>query len=129
MTKQEMQEIYNRLLELTKGGKVKWEKVGRSEYVRNFSQSSVAVEKDWNCEPPMIVLKIYNQDGHLIAIASDDIDALIEEENEVERLTLDPSELFDLVQSQVYKYSETTTNLLDELRKLEPSLSERRESK
>ena len=133
-----MQEIYNRLLDLTKADRVKWKKTGGFdktsggyEYTLNFSRSSVTIERSYAYEPPLTVLKIYNQDGFPIAVAPEDSDEVIQEmteEDPVEVFPIDPSELFDLVQNQVYKYSETTTNLLDELRKLEPNLSERRES-
>ncbi|MCI0488031.1 MAG: hypothetical protein L0229_15685 [Blastocatellia bacterium] len=137
MTEQEMQEIYNRLLDLTKAGRVKWKKTGGFdkakgyEYTLSFSRSSVIIEKSYDYLPPLTVLKIYNQDGLPIAIASDDSGEVTDEvilEDPVEVFSIDPSELFDLVQSQVYKYSETTTNILDELRKLESNFSERRES-
>jgi hypothetical protein len=120
MTEEEIQEIYNRLLALTKAQAIKWEKIGESEYSVNFSRSSVTVEKDYNYDPLPVVLRIYNQDGLLVAYAASSDDLLVEDG--AEGFKLDPSELFDLAQSGVYKYSETSKNILDELKKLDASL-------
>ncbi len=120
MTEQEIQEIYNRLLELTKAQAIKWEKIGESEYSVNFSRSSVTVGKDYNYDPLAIVLRIYNQDGLLVAYAASPVD--LDEDDAVQGFELDPSEMFNLAQSEVYRYSETSKNILDELRELDTSL-------
>jgi hypothetical protein len=120
MTEQEIQEIYNRLLALTKAQAIKWEKIGESEYSVNFSRSSVTVGKDYEYDPLAVAMKIYNQEGLLVAYAASPDDLLVEDG--VERFNLDPSELFNLAQSEVYRYSETSKNILNELRELDASL-------
>ena len=123
MTEKEVQEIYSRLLELTKAGAIQWKKTGDLEFTTSFSRSSVTIEYDYNYEfanldgPPK-VLRIYNDDGVLVAYGSPEE---LDEEGGVQGFILDPSELFDLVREKVYKYSETTENILNELRKLKAS--------
>jgi hypothetical protein len=119
MTDQEIQEIYNRLLELTKAQAVQWKKTGDYEYSVNFSRSSVVIEKDYSLDSAPIVLEIYNQDGLQVAYAAPED---LEENDEIKAFIFDPSELFNLVQNQVYKYSETSKNILDELKELDVRL-------
>lgn len=120
MTEQEIQEIYNRLLELTKAEAITWKSTGESEYSVNLSRSSLVIEKDYGYEPSPIVLKIYNQDGLLVAYAA--LEDLGDKRGEVKVFTFDPSELFNLVQDQIYRYSETSKNILDELKELDVRL-------
>lgn len=116
MTEKEIREIYDRLLDLTKSRAIRWKKTGESEYSVSFSRSSVTVERDHNYEELLIVLRIFNEEGLLVACAAlDELD----EEQEVKQFVFDPSELFNLVQDEVYKYSETSENILNELRELE----------
>jgi hypothetical protein len=116
MTEKEIQEVYDRLIELTKGRAIRWKKTGDSEYTVNFSRSSVTVEKDHEYEELPSVMRIFNEDGILIAYAAPfELDA----EGGVKEFIFDPSELFNLVQNEVYKYSETSENILNELRELE----------
>ncbi|PYS47926.1 MAG: hypothetical protein DMF68_14735 [Acidobacteria bacterium] len=116
MTEQEVKDIYERLLNLTKARKIHWKKTDNYEYLMNFSRSSVVIEKDFNYVEPPIVMKVFNEDGVLIAYASlKDL----EEGESVKAFNFDTSELFRLVQEQVHKYSETSKNLLDELKELE----------
>lgn len=124
MTEQEIQEIYNRLLELTKAEAITWKITGESEYSVNFSRSSVVLVKDSLSHPNVFsylvpVLRIYNQDGLLVAYAAPED---MGRETEVKAFMFDPSELFNLVQNQVYKYSETSKNILDELKELDVRL-------
>lgn len=123
MTEEEFKEIYNRLLELTKAGTIKWKKTGSSEFTTSFARSSVAVEQDFHhyfddLDGSPKVLRIYNDDGILVAYGSSHE---LSEEDGVKVFILDPSELFNLVQEKVYKYSDTTANILAELRKLKAS--------
>jgi hypothetical protein len=122
MTEQEVQEIYNRLLELTKAGKIKWEKTGKQEFTTNFSRSSVTIEIEDEIFAPggQVVLKIYNDAGLLIAYAAQKTGMGVVD-SDVEEFELNPSDLFNLVQEKIYKYSETTENILSELRKLKAS--------
>jgi hypothetical protein len=118
MTEQEIHEIYNRLLALTKAEAIKWKKTGDSEYSVNFSRSSVVIEKDYSGDTPLSVLQIYNEDGLLVAYAApEELNA-----DDAIAFIFDPSELFNLVQNQVYKYSETSKNILDELKELDTRL-------
>jgi len=119
MTEQEIQEIYNRLLELTKAQAITWKKTGESEYSVNFSRSSVVIEKNLDYDSSPVLLDIYNQDGLLVAYAAPED---MEREGQVKAFIFDPSELFNLVQNQVYKYSETSKNILDELKELDVRL-------
>ncbi len=124
MTEEEVQEIYSRLLELTRAGAIQWKKTGEEEFTTSFVRSSVTIGKDYehffdDLNEPLKVLKIYNDDGLMVAYAAQR--ALEGEEEGVKAFILDPSELFDLVQGRVYKYSETTENILNELRKLKAS--------
>ena len=121
MTEQEVKEIYNRLLELTKAGTIQWKKTGEEEFTTSFSRSSVTVEIEYIFDQGgRVVLKIFNDAGIMVAYAAPttgmgNIDSAVKE------FELDPSELFDLVQEKVYKYSETSENILSELRKLKAS--------
>jgi len=126
MTEQEVQEIYNRLLELTKAGKVKWEQTGENEFTINFSRSSVTVEVEDISDGGQFdggepVLKIYNDAGLVVAYAARKIGVGVIDDPNVQEFELNPSDLFNLVQEKVYKYSETTENILSELRKLKAS--------
>jgi hypothetical protein len=113
MSEKEVQEIYNRLLELTKAGTIQWKKTDESEYTANFSRSSVALNKE-----ETVFMTVYNEDGLEIAyVAPHKVDV----PEPVKEFILDPSELFDLVEEKVYKHSETTENILNELRKLKAS--------
>jgi hypothetical protein len=118
MTEKEIREIYDRLLDLTKTRAIRWKKTEESEYMVSFSRSSVTVGKDYDrdIEIELIALRIFNEEGLLVAYASlrD-----LEEDEEVKQFIFDPSKLFDLVQNEVYKYSETSENILNELRELE----------
>lgn len=113
MTEEEVKEIYNRLLELTKAGSIRWKKTNDSEYTTSFSRSSVAVDKEAEAW-----MTIYNEDGLPIVYAGP---RTVDFPEPVKEFILDPSELFDLVEEKVYKHSETTKNILDELRKLKAS--------
>ncbi len=62
MTEKEVQEIYSRLLELTKASAIQWKKTGESEYTANFSRSSVALNKE-----EITFMTLYNEDGLEIA--------------------------------------------------------------
>jgi hypothetical protein len=117
MTYKEIREIYDRLLELTKSRAIRWKKIGGAEYSVSFSRSSVTVEKDYNyADDVPIVLKVFNEDGILVACAAPhELDV----QEAVKQFIFDPSELFNLVQDEVYKYSETSENILNELRELE----------
>lgn len=116
MTEQELKEIYNRLLALTKARAIQWRKTGGSEYTVSFSRSSIVIETDWNYVEPVIVMKVFNEDGLLVAYASNKD---LAKDEAIMYFDFDPSELFNLVQAQVYRYSETSQNILDELKGLE----------
>jgi hypothetical protein len=117
MTEKEIREIYDRLLELTKSHAIRWKKTGGGEYSVSFSRSSVNIEKDYGyVDDVPIVLKIFNEEGLLVAYAAT---SELEEVEAVKHFIFDPSELFNLVQDEVYKYSETSENILNELRELE----------
>jgi hypothetical protein len=111
-----MIDIYERLLNLTRARAIRWKKTNDAEFMMNFSRSSVVIERDYNYVEPPVVMKVFNEDGLLIAYAS--LTAL-EEGESVKAFTFDPSDLFRLVQEQVHKYSETSKNLLDELKEME----------
>jgi hypothetical protein len=118
MTEQEIREIYNRLVELTKARMVHWKRTDEAEYTVSFSRSSVVIQKEYGYEALPTVLRVYNAEGVLVAYAAPiEIDA----EEAVKGYTFDPSELFDIVQEEVYKYTDTSKNILDELRELELS--------
>lgn len=118
MTEKEIREIYDRLLGLTKSRAIRWKKIGLLEYAVNFSRSSVTVEKIHDfLGDETIVLKVFNENGVLVACASLSEELNLEEG--VKQFTFDPSELFDKVQEEVYKYSDTSENILNELRELE----------
>jgi hypothetical protein len=122
MTEKEVQEIYNRLLELTKAGAIQWKKTGESEFTTNLSRSSITVGRGLDILDSPIVLQIFNDSGLMVALASTDEDAgSIMGGADVKEFNLDPAELFDLVREKVYKYSETTENILSDLRKLKAS--------
>lgn len=123
MTEKEVQEIYNRLLEFTKDGAIQWKKTGDSEFTTNFSRSSVTVGRELDMvDDSPVVLKIFNDGGLMVALASTDNDVTsILGETDVKEFILDPTELFNLVREKVYKYSETSENILNELRKLKAS--------
>ena len=116
MTEKEIQEIYDRLLALTNSRAIQWKKTGSSEYSVNFSRSSVTIEEDHDDVEDPIVLEIFNEDGILIAYAA--LEELHEGED-VKKFVFDPSELFYLVEEGVHKYSQTSENILNELRELE----------
>jgi hypothetical protein len=120
MTEQEVQEIYGRLLESTRDGKIRWEKTGEEEFTINFSRSSVSIEIENVLDGAQAVLKVYNDDGHVIAYAAPTVGVGMAPLSAKE-FELDPSELFSLVQEKTYKYSETYENILNELRKLKAS--------
>ncbi len=113
MTEQEVQEIYNRLLELTKAGTIQWKKSGEEEFTTSFSRSSIALRGD-----DAVIMTIYNEDGLEIAYVAP---LQFDVEEGIKEFILDPSELFNLVQEKVYKYSETSENILNELRELKAS--------
>lgn len=123
MTEKEMQEIYNRLLELTKAGKVQWEKTGEEEFTSNFSRSSVTVEmRHIFGLRGDIAIKIFNDAGIMVAHASNLSGMGLVPSRavgfSVKEFDLDPSELFDLIQEKVFKYSDTSRSILDELKEL-----------
>ncbi|MDT5062748.1 MAG: hypothetical protein QOH63_3207 [Acidobacteriota bacterium] len=131
MTEQEIKEIYSHLLGLTKVRAIQWKKTGNSEYAISFSRSTVVVERDWNFDEPVIAMNIFNEDGLLIAYACE---TDLARNEAIIWVDFDPAELFNLIEGQVYKYSETSKNILDELKALEhkrksqgPELSEREE--
>ena len=117
MTEKEMQEIYARLLELTKQGRLTWRPDGENEFTTSFSRSSVSISTGMSIPHSLSLLRIHNQEGVIVAVAANDTD-LIAESLSVFVFALDPSELFNLVQESVYKYSETSQNILHELREL-----------
>lgn len=119
MTEKEIREIYDRLLELTKSQAIRWKKTGRAEYSVSFSRSSVNIEKNYYYADVPIVLKVYNEDGILVACAAPRELEEAEVQEAVKQFNFDPSELFNLVQDEVYKYSQTSENILSELRELE----------
>jgi hypothetical protein len=124
MTEAEFKEIYDRLLVLTKSGAIQWKKTGDTEFTTSFVRSSVTIQNDYNyhfdeLDRPPKVLRIYNDDGLLIAYGAPD--ELSDEGYAAQAFILDPSELFNLVKERVYKFSETTENILEELRKLKAS--------
>lgn len=119
MTEQEVQEIYNRLLELTKAGTIQWKKTGDEEFMTSFSRSSVTVGIDRGFSNGEAVLEIYNDTGLRVAYAAPNPMGLTGPG--VKEFELDPSELFNLVQEKIYRYTETSENILDELRKLKAS--------
>src|ERR1700759_1038688 len=108
MTEKEVQEIYNQLLELTKAGTIQWTKTGSEEFTTSFSRSSVTVGKDHNYDEPSSSLKIFNDSGIIVALAAPDEDYVDDVDYGTKFFNLDPSELFNLVQEKVYKYSETS---------------------
>lgn len=121
MTQQEVQEIYDRLLELTKAGAIQWKKSGEKEFTTSFSRSSVAIEGDWSRSAGAFsALKIYNDDGIVVAYAVPTT-VIANLSPGAKKFELNPHELYSLVQDKVYKYSETSENLLDELRHLKAS--------
>lgn len=121
MTEKEVQEIYNRLLELTKTGAIQWKKTGEEEFTTSFSRSSVTVEVEYIFDQAgRVVLKIFNDAGLMVAYAAS-MTGMGNIGSAVKEFDLDPSELFNLVQEKVYKYSETSEDILNELRKLKAS--------
>ena len=123
MTEEEVKEIYNRLLELTKAGTLQWKQTGESEFTTNFARASVTVRigPDVFGDSP-IVLRIVNDSGVMVALASSNLDiAEIIGGAFEKRFNLDVTELFNLVLERVYKYSETSEDILKELRKLKAS--------
>ena len=121
MTEQEVQEIYKRLLELTKAGKIRWEKTSSTEFTTNFSRSSVTVEKEGLLTGKQVALKIYNDVGLMVAYAANSTGLDFIVGTGVKEFKLDPSELYAFIQENLYKYSETTKSILDELKELELS--------
>ena len=117
MTEKEVQEIYNRLLELTKADKIQWKRTGDEEFITSFSRSSVTVEMNRDFDPQGLgVLKIFNDAGMMVAYAAPE-EGIVE--YGVKVFNLDPSELFGLIRDKVFKYSETSRSILDELEQLE----------
>jgi hypothetical protein len=120
MTEQEVQEIYNRLLELTNADTIQWKQTGDAEFTTSFSRASVTVERKPKVLGGTTILKIYNDAGLMVAYVSP------KEANALDAISLgakefifDPSELFNLVRDKVH--SNTTEDILDELRKLKVS--------
>lgn len=125
MTEQEIQEIYDRLLDLTKARAIKWKKTDEAEYTTSFSRSSVVIEKKFDYDGGPIVMQIYNQDGLLVAYAApNDLDL----DFEAKIFVFDPSELYNVVQEEVHQYSETSKSILDELRGIDLDLREKQAS-
>ena len=121
MTEKEVQEIYSRLLELTKAGVIQWKKTGDEEFTTSFSRSSVTVEVEYIFDQSgRAVLKIFNDVGLKVVYAASEI-GMGNINSAVKEFELDPSDLFNLVQDKVYKYSETSEDILNELRKLKAS--------
>src|SRR5882672_9492098 len=116
MTEQEFTEIYNDLLQLTRAKKIQW-KTQEEGFSVAFSRSSVNLGLDNDYRVPN--LRIYNDDGLMIAASA--LPVGDDYADRVRRFSLDPSELYELVESQIFKYSETTRNILDELRQLRAS--------
>jgi hypothetical protein len=107
---------------LTKAGAIQWKKTGEGEFTASFTRSSVGIGKVWLPDGSATTMWIYNEDGLLVArVSSEEISRYFEVDDEVKEFVLDPSELFSLVKNKVYKYSETTESILDELRKLKAS--------
>ncbi len=117
MTEKEVQEIYNRLLKLTKAGSIQWKRTGEEEFTTSFSRSSVTIEIDRDFDSGGLgVLKIFNDAGMMVAFAAPE-EGIVE--YGVKVFNLDPSELFGLIRDKVFKYSETSRSILDELEQLE----------
>ena len=116
MTEKELHEIYQNLLDLTKQGMLEWANLGSDTYEINFSRSSITIYFDADLQPygRAAVMNVYNEDGKLIASSS----PLHEESTTVKYFDLDVSELFSLIQSRIYKYSETAKGILEELKKI-----------
>ena len=116
MTQEEINEIYDRLLELTSKDAIRWK--GRqhllygSDFSVTLSRSSIELDR----KDASTVLRIYNDEGLLVAQA---VPADYQESISygVKDFVLDASELYDLVEGKVYKYAETSKNILDELPK------------
>jgi hypothetical protein len=68
-------------------------------------------------------MSIYNDNGVLVARAF--AGAAPEPSSAVKQFDLDPTELLELVRDTIYKYEQTSTNLLEELRQLDGRQKER----
>ena len=112
MTEKEFTEIYEKLLELTKGRALEWKDMGNQNYELNFPRSSITLYASES--PDDVVMNVLNEDGLLIATNS----LFYDEDRRVRRFDLDTSELYNVIQSQMYKYSETAKDILAELKKL-----------
>src|SRR5256885_226144 len=107
MTEQEFHEIYDTLIELTKQGTIPWKRIKQAEYQVEFSRSSVVVQLESDQFGGVHYdMNVYNEDGKLIASSSPWVDEL----SGVRQFDLDSSALYELIESQIYKYSETTKN-------------------
>lgn len=118
MTEQEMREIYELLLELTKHGRLTWRADGDYSFSTSFSRSSVSLTSSIiNDNAYIAMLDIHNDEGVVIATATNDPDLVVDVPSLFVYL-IDPTELLKLVRESVYKYSSTSQNVLHELREL-----------
>src|ERR687884_693491 len=98
MTEEEVKEIYNRLLELTKAGTLQWKQTGESEFTTSFARASVTVGLGPHVLDSPVVLQIFNDSGLMVALASSNLDvADLIGGAYAKRFKLDVEELFDLV--------------------------------
>jgi hypothetical protein len=123
MTQEEINEIYERLLELTRSGALRWSRTSDDDYSVSFSRSTVSVTRGVFAGDLGVCLSIYNDDGTMEAKAFRG--AIPDRSSEVKEFVLDPTDLLDLVRDRVLKYTETSTNILDELRQLDVRQRER----
>lgn len=119
MTEQEFTEIYSDLLQLTKSKKIQWKRTNDDAYIVTFSRSSVSLGLDNEYGASEYYMRIYNEDGLLIVAAP--VARPDAYSDRVRQFSLDPSDLYRLVEAQIFKYSETSRNILDELRQLQAS--------
>lgn len=118
MTEQEMREIYERLLELTKQGRLTWRADGDYSFSTSFSRSSISLSSSvLNDDMYISMLDIHNDEGVVIATATNDPNLIVDVPS-LFVYPLDPTELLMLVRESVYKYTVTSQNVLHELREL-----------
>jgi hypothetical protein len=121
MTKEEMLEVYERLMHLTETGRIQWKSAGEDAYSVSFPRSTAMVGTDEgltdaNNRSAGAFLKIFNDQGRLVSYASD-LD--LGEERNVLYFKFDPKPLLSAVIDGFYKYQETSQNILEELRKID----------
>lgn len=111
--------LYDKLFQLTKTGVLTWKKTGESEFGISFSRSSVEVVNSWNCNPPLAVVNIYNEDGILVAYIAEEELPDPEYGGAVVFAKKPADELLKVVHDKVYKFDVTEKNLLEELTRIE----------